>query len=182
MNYQMMFAKEFIDAIAKHDLHGVATIEANGLLQVLVSPMLEGFDVQWWFYRREIGEFPTLWHDKWWARFLRWVESKWRVSPMWPPWLWELLHAEGWTATRTRHAMPDEALGQIRIQRAHLRTLGIEPTMILAGQGVYYGLIRSYREYTSTCKPDMNGDFQWNLFGLPIQINPFLAENAVVVC
>jgi hypothetical protein len=136
---------------------------------------------------------PASWHNWWLARFIRWVAKKrllYRKPLKWLKlwrrlgWLSELAFANAVEVTYERDELPKDALECARAMINYLTYRGDKPDRILVGPKALHDLeesfVSGYSEFLTPYMLDRRG--RCEIFGIPIQVNPFLAEDAIIVC
>lgn len=185
------FETAMLEELAKKGMGGkVVEDAATGILQVLARPDLgrcvtpPRYTVPHWETRR-----PS-WHSCWWARLLRWIvervfqRTRTSLKSPFPAWLRDLLYAYEVDLGAKVESLPVDILERIRVMQHYLTCCRWEaPTKVVMGPRAFVelrGACISHFPDALTFSQDLGGRVQ--IFGLKVQINPFLAEDAVFVC
>lgn len=100
-----------------------------------------------------------------------------------PHWLIELIHARHIHVNYTLEKLPEDVLERIQVMCHYLLRNEIKPTKVLLGQRAMFelksGSVSGYGDYWVENLVGREFD---TVFSLEIQVNPFLAEDAVIVC
>ena len=171
--------------------------EADHMLHVLVKPNLGQVQTPLKFTKQKIVYENSPWYAKRWARLLRWIirvrdgvvwadpsnPIRWKLEKILrpPAWVRELLWAKAISIDYEYEELPAEVLERIITMIYYLKHKGVEPSKILTGSRAQHTLEREVKSYGYIVEPCPEG-YYTTVFGLPIQVNPFLAKDAVVVC
>lgn len=156
--------------------------EADHMLHVLAKPDIGQAESRLHFLRPHVSVEHSPWFDHWWARLLRRIHFRWKILPYW---LRELVYAERVHYSESLESLSSDVLERIRAMRHYLMNRDVNPTKVIIGAkalaelrenvmrgyGDYYPFTFGERGHSGEC-----------IFGLEIQVNPFLAEDAVIVC
>lgn len=156
--------------------------EASGLLHVLAKPDIGQAESRLHFLRPHVNMEHSPWFNHWWAKLLRQIHSRWKILPYW---LRELVWAQHVHYSESLESLPTNVLERIRIMRHYLMFRNVNPTKVAIGAKALRELREEVIQGYSDYYPITFGERGWCgecIFGLEIQINPFLAEDAVIVC
>lgn len=155
--------------------------QADYMLHILVKPDIGQAESRLHFLRPHVSVEHSPWFDHWWARLLRRIHARWKILPYW---LRELVWAERVHYSESLQSLPSDVLERIKVMRHYLMGRRINPTKVVIGAKAMMKLrtetMRGYGDYY----PITFGEhgFSERIFDLEIQINPFLTEDAVIVC
>ena len=136
------------------------------------------------FRYAQVHAVPAAWTSQWWARFIRWlcqlrIGGRWRL-PM-PRICRVLAYAQETIYQPVTIDVPIETHERVIAQIEHMRLRNEEPGKILCGHGALRGLQQLPRlAHFPSQSPHGWADLV--LFGLPVQLCEWLADDTVVVC
>lgn len=195
------FSECVLEEYAKRGLLAeVVEVEAWRSLVILATPDIGEHKVPLSFYRPDWVVELTLWHGKWWARFLRRVDRRLRrfghrfprldgvlcrlgLGLQLPDWLDSLVHSEGIRVGLKKESLPVEALERIAAMANYLQHhQGVQPMQVLVGRKAMLDLRQSYcADYWPAMVAHFENPFGAQILGLTLQISPFLAPDEILV-
>ena len=179
---ERLYTFEFIERYLKEQ--GLAARfwknEADHMLHVLVKQDIRQAESRSHFLRPCVSVEHSPWFDHWWAKLLRRIHHRWKILPYW---LRELVWAERVHYSELLESLPSNVLERIQAMRYYLMARDVKPTKVVIGTKAIIELrtetVWGYSDYYPITFGERGFE---SVFGLVIQINPFLAEDAVIVC
>ena len=160
--------------------------KADHMLHVLAKPDIGQIRSLEYFTLSKIDTHLAPWYNIWWARLLRWIESKLtstKFKRYWhlPYWVLQLIYAQHINVLYENRLLQKDILERIQIMRHYLLVKHIQPSKVLIGPKALDNLQRQHGYNSDDCLWAAGANLGY-VNGLPIQLNPFLAEDAVIVC
>lgn len=182
------FTGKLVKELETRGLEGQWTSDvADNIFSLFARPNLKSVPLSVYYCPLSVQTDLASWRKCWWVRLLRWVYFKlvpYRLHDrLMPHWLIELIRARHIHVNYTLEKLPEDVLERIQVMRHYLLQHKIKPTKVLMGQRALFdlksGSVSGYGDYW--VENLVSGNFD-TIFGLEIQVSPFLAEDAVIVC
>jgi hypothetical protein len=201
MRIKRQFTAHLVEQFAKRGmLAELAEMEAEFAFICMARPDIGEHEVPRSFARSELTVEPTPWFNKWWAKLLRHVShqlnllghrfprldgmlSHFNMGLRLPAWLDSLVYSRSIHFGYETERLPEDTMERIKAMANYLQCHeNRRPSKVIMGRKALAEMQASLcADYWPITIADYENPFNAQVFGLEIQISPFLAEDEILV-